>query len=66
LSYRFKCKLCGRVYVSLEGAFTCVERHGTMPEVRSAFVARVPLRRVRRVNLKGLRRLEDFGGGRRG
>ena len=63
MPYGFKCRLCGRVYASLEGAFACVERHGTMPEVRSAFVVRVPLRRVRRVNLKGLRGLEEFGGG---
>jgi hypothetical protein len=38
----------------------CVERHGTLLEVRSAFVVRVPLRRVRRVDVKASRRLEDF------
>ena len=60
MHYRFKCRLCGRIYASPEGAFMCVERHGTLLEVRSAFVERVPLRRARRVNLKVSRRLEDF------
>jgi hypothetical protein len=63
LPYGFKCRLCGRVYASVEGVLTCLSRHGVKSGDFNAFIVRVPLQRVRRVDVKGSHRLEDYGGG---
>jgi len=63
MPYGFKCRLCGRVYASVEGVLTCLARHGVKSGVLDDFIVRVPLQRVRWVDLKGLRVLEEFGGG---
>jgi hypothetical protein len=63
MPYGFKCRLCGRVYASVDGVLTCLSRHGVKSGDLNAFVVRVPLQRARRVNLKGSCKLEEFKGG---
>jgi hypothetical protein len=61
VGYGFRCRLCGRVYASVEGVLACLLRHGVSSGSLGDLAVRVPLRRCRRVS-GGQRRLDEYAG----